>query len=279
MNNFSFSNQQNRTEQSASHRTSKSTLIEAQNRLFEALSNAEAAHNDRDSGANHTAADISFGGDFSMRWLILDGETHCLERLERELVEMLNEGIKTVLPVARGIAIDAALSLSADQSPGVKTSITEQFERASSVKDFIDSCEDLLGEGVFEGFVSDGLEAFSLLNRFNLALGAIGQLRARALSGTEEMFAFLSAEMFARFDIATTDFGLETRRSFFGGSGGAEVTPLAELQLHRLQSMVGFLMEVGAVTPSDRNRLSSLEPALFEGEVARAFCKYLSTIE
>jgi hypothetical protein len=204
-------------------------------------------------------------------WKLIEERCGALSRIQQEVTKQLTDVHAALATGISEVLLEEMLALYPNPTIHLRGEISEELARSATSAELAKVFKKHMGDWPVEQYF-DGLSPFDCLRTIELTKASIETvgLEARIKPEARTLFDFLAVEMFGRFDVALTDEGLDARKSFF-----AKESPEALLQQQRLQCVLSFLVRVGFMAEQDRAWIRSLAPAVFEGEVCRAFCQFL----
>lgn len=269
------SHRENNNQSALPARREALNLSEEIDQLLLLLAHCEASHQVRSDPTNPLRQAPEFLEGPGPCWKLVEDRCGALIRIQKEVTGQLKEVHQALGTGIREVLEEEILALFTNPKVEDKAMISEQLAGCREAEEFKRAYVKLMGNWPVERFFDDrnpfeGLEILEATRASVETLGAGARLKPRS----ETLFPFLGSEMFARFDIALTDMGLVMRKEFF-----EKDSPEALLQQQRLQCVLTFLVRIGFMAEADRKWIRGLEPAVFEGEVGRAFCLFLKATE
>lgn len=247
------------------------SISEQAEELLLLLAHCEASHHDRVNPTQPLRKNPEFLTNSKTCWKLVEESCGTLSRIQHEIATQLTEVHQGLKRDIGAILLEEILSLYTNPTQQDRTNLLQELELCDTGEDLNRVYKKHMGNWPVEQFFDD-LSPFNCLATIELTKASVDALGSKVQSNpnTANLFDFLAVEMFARFDVALTDVGLTLRSSFFTGE-----SPKALLQQQRLQCVLSFLVKVGFISDADRKWIRTLEPALFEGEICRAFCLFI----
>jgi hypothetical protein len=239
--------------------------------LLALLAHCEASHLARMEPDKLLRKELDFHAGAEASWNLIEQRCGALTRIQSEVAQQMSLVREALSKDIRELLLEAIVGFYSNPTFELRESVERDLEAAQDSNTLELVYNKHMGDWSVEQYF-DGNSPFVCLRTLELTKASVESVGtdARRKPEARALFDFLAVEMFARFDVALSDFGLAQRKEFFLAE-----SPEVLLQEQRLQCVLCFLVRVGFMGEEDRQWIRGLEPAVFEGEVCRAFCLFL----